>query len=359
MTTAIEDKREVKPEIMNDPSIFSFNGGIEIFAGDGQTDKNNIRLTLYDGSIVKHWYWGNLAFELSTMKLAKAKIPILDAHNTDRPLGYSTGASFAGKFTLDGRLLKGNALATKRKEEMEEGFPYEASLRFDTEKTKIELIRENESTQVNGQTLAGPGAVMRNTVIMEGSICVFGALGNCKTENFENVLERFSEREKPMQNTETKMTIESFEKDQPEIFKQIFDKGTAAGEKAERDYFDKLIANCGGDSALLAEMHKAGKSPEEALTERNVRLEKHNKELTELAAKNAGKKVDPAMQEFSDTQKADENKKPAGEKTEEQLKADFATSKDLQEEFGDVKNYLAYIKADKNGQVNLAKPVTQ
>jgi len=354
MTTILDSRSGVKPEIMIDPSIFSSHGDIEIFAGEGQTDKNNIRLTLYDGSIVKHWYWGNLAFDLATMKLAKPKIPILDAHNTDRPLGYSINANFEGKFTLDGKFLKNSDIANKRKNELEEGFPYEASLRFDMNKSQIQLVRENETAEVNGRQLAGPGAVIRRAIIMEGSMCVFGALNNCKTENFENVLERFSERNNKMAEV-IKVTLESFEKDQPEIFKQIFDKGKADGEKKERDLFTKLVEACGDDAGLTIEMYKSGKMPEEAMAERNKRLAEANKKLAEQLSKKAAEKVDPAKIEFSDEQKKSAAEKQTEDKTDDELKAEFAASKDLQEEFGIVDAYLAYIKAEKNGQVSTGK----
>lgn len=356
MPETIENKNTVKPEVLIDECVFSAGGGTELFALAGETEKDNIRLTLYDGSITKHWYWGNLAFELSTMRLAKPRIPILDAHDTDRPLGYSVSVNFDGQFLLEGKFLKNNLLAAQRKSELNEGFPFEASLRFDPSKTKIELIREGESTEVNGRTLRGPGAVMRKAVIMEGSMCVFGALNNCKTENFENVLERFSERKQKMTTDKEVITLESFEKDSPEIFKQIIDKGRADGEKSEREYFAKLMEVCGDDHGLLVEMHTNGKTPEEAMTERNKRLVEANKQLAEQLEK--GKKVpvtDPAQLEFTDSQAAQPAAIDAGNKTDDDLKKDFAASKDLQAEFGSEAAYIAYVKAENNGQVNIGK----
>jgi hypothetical protein len=343
---------KVKPEIAADPFVFSANGDIEIFAAGEQKEKDSIRLTLYDGSVIKHWYWGNLAFDLKTMKLAKKRIPILDAHETDRPLGYSTGASFDGKFILEGKFLKNNKLAAERNSEIEEGFPYEASLRFDMAKTNIEFVRENNSIEVNGKTLRGPGTVMRNAVIMEGSICVFGALNNCKTEKFENVLARFSERTEQMSDKK-ELTLDTFKAEYSQLHKEVFDAGIAEGEKKERDLFKELKTACGDDAALLVEMYEQGKTSQEALMEKNKKLQKQIEEFRNRKPdekKEGQKNVDPAVQEFSDQQretKAGENT----EKTEDDLKAEFKASADLQAEFGSEEVYLAYCRAEKNGQV--------
>lgn len=343
---------DIKDDVMIDPAIFSASGGgIEVFAAEGQAEKDNIRLTLYDGSVVQHWYWGNLAFDLKTMKLAKSKIPILDAHDTDRPLGFSVSAIFEDKFILEGKLLKNNERAIQRKAELDDGFPYEASLRFDMAKSKIELVREGEAVEVNGHQLQGPGAVIRKAVIMEGSMCVFGALNNCKTENFENVLERFSERKNTM--ADAKITLESFEKDNAEVFKQIFEKGKAEGEKTERDIFAELAEVCGKDQELLVECFKEGKTKIEALTMKTAKLEKQRDDALELAKKASEKKeeVDPAKAEFTDEQKKETAAtKEDVDKTDDELKADFEASKELQDEFEKPEAYIAYICAVRNGQ---------
>jgi hypothetical protein len=342
---------KIKPEVMTDPSVFSASGDIEIFAAGEKENKNSVRLTLYDGSFVKHWYWGKLAFDLKTMKLAKSKIPILDAHETDRPLGYSTAANFDNKFTLEGKFLKNSALAQQRQNELDEGFPYEASLRFDMNKTNIQLLREKESTEVNGKTFIGPGAVMRNAVIMEGSICVFGALNNCKTEKFENVLARFSERKEQMAE-KTNFTVDTFKAEYPELHKDIFDAGIAEGEKKERTLFKSLKEICGDDAQLLSECFEQGKTEKEALQEKNKKLQKTIDEFKAKrpeGKKEEPKKVDPALQEFSDEQK--EQEKSEANKTEDDLKAEFKDSQDLQAEFGSEKAYLAFKKAEREGRV--------
>ena len=147
-------------------------------------EKNKVRLTLYDGGIQKNWYWGNLAFELSSMKLAKKKVPILYEHDTGNRLGYSTKVELEGKFIMEGELLD-NEEAGRIKTDADGGFPFEASLRFDPERGIYEHIKEKEKVEVNGRVLKGPGTVIRNAVIMEASICVFGRLAHTGIETFD------------------------------------------------------------------------------------------------------------------------------------------------------------------------------
>jgi hypothetical protein len=161
-------------------SATGFTGGVCEFS-QGAGDKDRFRLTLYDGTINQHFYWGNLGFDLKTMKLAKESIPILADHDNNKRLGFSDRASFAGKFVLEGPSLR-NDLAAAIQKEATAGFPFEASMRFDPVKSKIEYIKDGQTATVNGRTLTGPGALITNAMIMEGSVCTFGALAGCKTE---------------------------------------------------------------------------------------------------------------------------------------------------------------------------------
>ena len=144
--------KKLTDEQLQNLSKFNMAGQVCFAAGE---DKKNVRLILYDGSIVDHWWFGKLAFDLGTMKLEKKRIPILIDHDTDRRAGYSTGASFDGKFVLEGRLLSNSKDAQAIVGDIKEGFPFEASLRFDPAKSKIEHIRKDEETTVNGRRLAG------------------------------------------------------------------------------------------------------------------------------------------------------------------------------------------------------------
>jgi len=174
--------------IKGNPFIFTMQGAVE-FATDGDEGKNKVQLTLYNGSIVKHWYWGSLAFELATMRMAKKRNPILFTHDTNQRVAYSDSVSFEKKFTMAGTFLN-NPIGQQIKSEMADGFPFETSLRFDPARTNMLKVAEGEKVEVNGHTMRGPGTVMKNTLVQEGSICVFGALKDTNSEAFE-ILEDF------------------------------------------------------------------------------------------------------------------------------------------------------------------------
>ena len=47
-------------------------------------DKEQLDMVIYSGGLIKgHWYWDNLAIDLSGMSFPKKKYPILENHNTD------------------------------------------------------------------------------------------------------------------------------------------------------------------------------------------------------------------------------------------------------------------------------------
>jgi hypothetical protein len=165
--------------------------GNGIFA-EPETDSNKVRLTLYDGSVVKHWYWGNLAFELAGIKLRKTPLPILFQHDVNQRIGFAQKTIINNKFTIEGEFLS-SEIAQNIRRDAKDGFPFEASLKFDPARTNILKVADGEKIEVNGRTLKGPGTVMKSAEIMEGSICVFGALDETKTEifNYDGKKSRF------------------------------------------------------------------------------------------------------------------------------------------------------------------------
>ena len=122
------------------------------------------------------------------MKLAKKRVAILADHDTTRRVGFSDSASFDGKFVMVGTPLD-NEESAAIQADADKGFPFEASLRFDPKKSKIEYIKDGQTAEVNGRTLKGPGALISSAVIMEGSVCTFGALNDCQTETFTDYME--------------------------------------------------------------------------------------------------------------------------------------------------------------------------
>lgn len=290
--------------------------GIIQFADE---EKKNIEMVLYDGSVVNHWFWGNIAFDLNTIRLAKKRIPILADHETDRRIGYSTSHSIEDKFTLQGRLLE-NENAKEIQKDVENGFPFEASLRFDPLKTKIEYVKDGESVEVNDKKLKGPGVVMRNTTIMEGSIVTFGALAKTKTITFEQVTN--SKETKIMSENKKEMTKDQFAKDYPELYQEVLSEGI----KSEIERFDKFAKHFADNPAFLVDQYQKGTSLNDAvLAENKLLKEQANKQPVEnKPEKPAENKVDPAEQEFSDEQKKPEEQKDNADETATEKFMDIA-----------------------------------
>jgi hypothetical protein len=290
---------------------FRFNMRGECAFEAGDEEKKNIRLMLYDGSVVAHWFWGNLAFELKSMRLAKKSVPILHDHETDRRVGFSTAATFDGEFVMEGRQLENEHAQSIRSDAMN-GFPFEASLRFDPANSKITHIMENEEVEVNGHTLEGPGAVITNTSVMEGSVVTFGALNKCETKVFNHNGNK--DKETDMVDT-TQMTAESFAKDHPDIHKAIVDGAFAKGQEEAKKRFGEFKGLFSDDPGFLVEQFGKGATVGEATVAQNKVLKDRLAKAEENGGETGGggDNDQAAHQEFSDEQtEPDQNEQTGG-----------------------------------------------
>ncbi len=304
-------KRQRFEDPKDNPFVFSQPGTVEFVDSKSDGDKNHIRLTLYDGSIVRHWYWGNLAFELSTMKMAKKRNPVLYSHDINQRIGYADkdNVQFEPKFVMEGELLKNSPKAQEVKNDMVEKFPFEASLAFDPQKSNIEFVKDGDQVEVNGKVLKGPGTVIRDTVIKEGSICVFGALKNTKSQVFEVISNQIvKENIMSEKETETILTMETFAADYPELHQELIQQGKAEGRQEALEQFKKISEVCGEDHELAGKLFAEGKTRQDALEARNEKL----KEQLEEASKQNTSVPAAAGQEFTDEQTPDKDKDAEG-----------------------------------------------
>ena len=342
----------------------------EIQFKDAEADEQRFSIIGYSGEIIpNHWYWGNVAFDLTGMKFAKKRTPVLEEHSTDRRIGFSDKQEISDKVLIQGPFLD-NETAVAIFKDMKKGFPMEASLRVLP--SVIEDVEQGASVEVNGKTLKGPGAVFRKSTIEEVSICVFGADANTESRAFNetegniefsliNKNNNNSERVNTMAGKETEFTQDILKAEHPKIHEQVFSAGMAEGEKTERDCFKELQDACGGDNDLLVECYSAGKKPIEAVQMANEKLKAKNAELMKNQAENTTgntatetTKTDPASAEFIGDQKANKTKIPESESSEDQLKEKFKNSLELQKEFvGKVENYLAFIRNNAAGNVKM------
>ena len=356
MPAVIEQKFDDKTDLSKIPAdAFNFICQAEFAAAEDDDKKNNrLKLQFYDGQVNYHWYWGNFAFDMGSIKLSRKKVGILDSHDTSKRVGIGTELSVDKVAVLTGEFLD-NDVANEIKKDGAAGFPFQASMSFEYARAKIEYIKEGQSVQVNGHTLTGPGTYISNTFVREVSVCAFGAVENCSTEVFKqsnnknNIGKDFEMADKK----EIETTIESFQVEHSEIYKDVFAQGKADGEKVERDAFKEIKEVCGKDNLEIAvQCYEESKTVVDALKMCNEKLALANTELKKNPPAKPGKVIDPADAEFSDKQK---ELKPDADAdvmtlTEDQLKAKFEATKELQEEFSSFKSYLGFVKYEKQSK---------
>ncbi len=343
-----------------------FNDNAEVTFAEGDDDKSNkFRIVGYSGGIIKnHWYWGNLGIDLSGLKFAKKRTPVLEEHFRESRIGFTTKQDIADSVVVEGPFLD-NDNAQKLRADIQKGFPMQASLLAPP--SIVENIKEGETTKVNGQTLKGPGTVFRKATIMEVSMCVFGADTKTKSSAYADIdkneimFNLFEEQNIMAEETQTKIeSVESFAEQYPDLHAELFEQGKTAGladgQKAERDLFAGLKEACGDDNELLVKCYGEGKTAAEAMKLHIEKIEKEKTQLTEKVTElqKVKSRVDPAVTEFTDkaTPPGGEEK---GKVSEEAWKQEFSASEDLRAEFGDnVDAYVAFKKADEEGSVRIA-----
>jgi hypothetical protein len=346
---------------------FSDQEGLVTFADETTDPKKGNRFSIvgYSGEIIpNHWYWGNLAFDLSGMKFAKKKTPVLCQHDVDRRVGVASKQDIADQVTFEGDFLS-NQDAAKVRADMLEGFPMEASLYVPP--SVIEFVEDGAEVEVNGRTLKGPGTVFRKSTIKEVSICVFGADAGTTASAFKSdSVVRFSRTESEATMPEkNELTMAILQKDHADLYAAVYKAGQADGESKERTLFGEILSAAGGDVEIAAACFKEGKSPADATKMRLDKVETENKRLRGEAAKAGEKpakehKVDPATQEFSDTEAAqrERNAKAQADSSVtvinpddiKAVKAAWDASKDLQTEFHSPEILQGFLRSERARQ---------
>jgi hypothetical protein len=150
------------------------NEAIKFSYEEGQNPK--LQMVGYSGGIIKnHWYWDDLAINLKGMRFDKDRYPILEDHNTDKKIAFTTVPSIeSGALVINPEMVTflDTDEAKKFISNSKKGFPYQASIH--AEPTKFTRVAKGESVKVNGFTLEGPGTIWDESLLKEVSVCVFG-----------------------------------------------------------------------------------------------------------------------------------------------------------------------------------------
>jgi len=269
------------------------DSSVQLMSEDGKEPK--LKMLAYSGKVIKgHWWWGDLAIDLTGMKFPEKKYPILESHDRNRKIAFTKKPKIENNQLLvnDGTFVDTEESAEFQKLS-KQGFPYQASIY--AEPTVIERLEDGAKTKVNGMTFKGPGTVWRQCTFREASVCVFGWDKNTKSEAMGDIQINYSQvswddnAEVWMQvphNDETDfadtstitistrkevkkpMTLEELKAQDPEKYQELM---LAAAEKAE---------------TKLQTQHEQEKSElSTQLTEMRTELEGSNEKMKELEKK--------------------------------------------------------------------------
>lgn len=115
-------------------------------------------MTGYSGGVIKnHWWWGNLAIDISGMSFPKKSFPILRDHSTSMIIGHSPTKTDDNKLQFDDVVLCDTQFTEEFVSLSDQGVPFEASIY--AQPTSIERVEEDEVVDVNGYKFKGPGTI--------------------------------------------------------------------------------------------------------------------------------------------------------------------------------------------------------
>ena len=227
---------------------------------------------------IDHWYWGKIVHDFSGMK-HKPTIPVDWEHQQE--IGY------LDKFNVDddGLHVGGEIVPFSTDDKASElihkgqrGVPYEASIDWSGNGTKIQNVEEGELVTVNGKEFSGPLTVVREWPLRAVAVCKFGADGGTKSrfadDEQENQEVTYLSEEITMAEDIAVVEDEKQDTELVEDVTQDSEPDTTADAKKFIDTF--------GDRG--ARWFIEGKSFEDALREHTAELEKKLKAAEDKAA---------------------------------------------------------------------------
>ncbi len=212
-------------------------------------ESSKLDMTVYSGGIIKnHWYWDDLAIDLTGMRATQNKYPILEDHETSKKIGFSGKPIIQdGKVKLDPSTV--TFVDTDVSKEFvklaKDGFPFQSSI--SAQPMRVERVEEGTETQVNGLTLKGPASVWREWEYREGSVCVFGWDNKTSASVFSKEEVDIVYDEVLLKKEVSKvMDITTLSKEHPDLVKQIEEAALAAAKaefSKEETKFSETITN--------------------------------------------------------------------------------------------------------------------
>lgn len=250
---------------------------------------DQLTMVVYSGGIIKgHWYWDNLAIDLTGMSFPKAKYPVLENHDQSRKLAFSKKPKIdSGALVIDDAEFVDTPESEEFRKLSKQGFPYESSCYC--KPTVIERVADGAKVDVNGMAVKGPATVWRKCIFKEASACVFGWDSNTKAtafadEEIELTVETVDDKNLEIEEV-NKMTLEELKAEHPELFAEFQTEiETGLQAKFDKDKVDLEAKLAQDKKDLEAKLAKEKADLEKdlgtKLTERDERLLKIEKKDT-------------------------------------------------------------------------------
>ncbi|NNP71261.1 hypothetical protein [Acinetobacter sp. Ac_5812] len=179
-----------------DPPISAYQFKTNLFDIEKSTEEGKKRTftgVAYSGEVIQsHYYWGDVIFDLDTIKM-KTPLGALIDHDPGRRAGVvrSTTNDHQNGLKVAGDLLS-NKNGQEVAQDSDEGYPWEMSVYIVP--GSIEVFEKGEVV-VNGRTLKGPVTIFRNGVIREVSFCALGADDNTSAVAASHTPKQFNKQE--------------------------------------------------------------------------------------------------------------------------------------------------------------------
>lgn len=327
-------------------SALAAEGDAEL--AEGAAKRRSMEILLYTGKPIAR-YGTKMVFDLGGMSIPKRQVPVLFAHDPERPIGYSAERPSTERGLRVKAAMLDNADSRFVAEQADQGLKWQASM--GVRLTEVRYLDADEVREVNGEDFKGPGYVVTKSALLEASVLTLGA--DSDTQSIVMRLHDGGDRmTQPPRSPEMKANLKEFLAAFPQ---------ERRGWAAER--FAELAEGKSTPEAIAAVKAELA---DELLKERGAvdeKLKEAEERLAVLGQEGAKTGDTPAFSgaDAGDTGKVDLEAYDKDmltdmgrEQLKELLKPEWNKLKPLEQSaFGDFDNYAAYRRQSTLGRVRI------
>lgn len=327
--------------------------------GEGGQKRTTFKGIANSGKPFRHWFWDQFAVNLEGLHINKRSLPVLFSHDSRTPVGYTTRIEVTDAgLEVEGVLLQSSEKAREIAEQSREGYPWQMSIAVPPR--KILELEAGEKTTVNGHEIVGPGHIFEEADLREVTFTSLGA--DEQTEATVLSARGDVHKAEKESNMSKPLDVAKLREQNPEAAEQL----AAEAREAERKRISAIQLKAKGIPAdLVQKCIDEGKSADEAAslflehlqskrTEHAEKVRKH----TETSLGGEDGESDEARTTLNEGKADPAEAIAAMPEGPEKFEAEYAASKDLQEEFGSKELYLSWRKNQGRGRVLSAKEVS-